>query len=64
LKHGPLSVTSAIGWISPLTGSLSDSASGRPVSRSLSAIACSTVSIASRWFYRVETCQASSSFDQ
>ena len=38
----------AIGRISPLTASASSSASGRPVTRSLSVIACSTVSIASR----------------
>ena len=37
---------------SPSTGSTSSSRSGRPVSRSVSSIACSSVSMASRWFCR------------
>ena len=63
----PVSITFAnaiaIGRISPLTGSTSSSRSGRPVGRSVSSIACSSVSIASRWLAVVETCQPSSSFE-
>ena len=46
-----------------LAGLASSSLSGRPPSRWVSVIACSAVSIASRWFCLVETCQPSSSFD-
>ena len=48
LKQGPLSVTTAIGRISPLSSSTSNSGSVWPSSRSVSRIACCSVSIASR----------------
>ena len=62
----PLSVTSVIGTISPVSGSvkysINDCRSGN--SRSASARASSTASIASNWFAVGDQCHPNSYFDQ